>query len=82
MQSCLEAESDQTGIKYPRTEAHKVKDGQNEQAHQLVLPSNEDIVNAFDRARKDAQKMAHSLGMAKLLQEKKCWEYISTNLYI
>ena len=73
-QSCLESESAETGIKYPRAEAHKLKDGHKKQEHRFELPSNEDIAKTVEKARKEAQKIVETLGMEKLIQEKKCWE--------
>ena len=74
-QICLEAESERTGIKYPSVEAHKSKDGCNKQVQHDSLPCNEEILKSVEKAKKLAQEMMETLGMAKLLQDKKCWEY-------
>ena len=75
IQFSLEAESDKTGIKYPTIEAHKKKDGCNSQQKEHTFPSNEEIVKAVEQAKERAQELVESLGMAKLLKEKKCWDF-------
>ena len=48
VQFCLESESQETGIKYPRLEAHKVKDGHGQATFESVqLLTDEDMSKLF-----------------------------------
>ncbi len=73
--TCKEAQSDETGIKYPKVEAHKKKDG-----HTVSTPtrfesvSNEDIAQKVEEGEEKAKMRMVELGMAELLRESKCWE--------
>ena len=74
---CLESESDDTGVKYPRAEAHKKKDGKNVMSScssKCSEVSNEDILKAVMRGKEAAQDTAEVLGMAPLLRSLKCWD--------
>lgn len=68
-QFCVESQTDSTGIRYPRVEAHKKKDGHNKQDRHPVLSrfTYEEIANAMERGKKDAQETVEALGMAALL---------------
>ena len=74
IQSCLEAESEQTKIKYPRVEAHKNKDGHHNPNICDLLPDNKQIAEAVERARDNAKEMTDTLGMAEILKKSNCWE--------
>ena len=75
IQLCLEAESEETGIKYPRIEAHKNKDGHHKPNICFVSPlTNQDIVKAVEEAKEKAKTTIESLGMAEVLQKDNCWE--------
>ena len=74
-QICLESERSETGVKYPRVEAHKLKDGHSKNYQPNTLPTDEDIVTAVEKSRKEAQKVVEDLGMAKQLKDNECWEY-------
>lgn len=75
IQICNEAEAEKTGIKYPRVEAHKKKDGQHDSTtHTLSHITNADIGKVIEEAREMAQKRIEELGMAELLKENKCWD--------
>ena len=74
IQICNEAETDETGIKYPRVEAHKRKDGQAiSMPNRVHCVTNEVITRIVEEAREMAKKQIETLGMAELLEEKKCW---------
>lgn len=78
IQFCLEAESTNTGIAYPRVEKHK-KSGQHNSCYCSVLSvANEDILEAIKRARERAKETMEALGMNTLLQENQCWENLPT----
>ena len=51
IQTCLEAESEQTKIKYPRVEAHKNKDGHHNPNICDLLPDGKQIAEAVERGR-------------------------------
>lgn len=75
IQFCLEAESEQSRINYPRVEAHKNKDGYHHPNTCDVSPiDNKQIVEAVERARDSAKRMTDALGMAELLKKSNCWE--------
>ena len=75
IQFCLQTESQETGIKYPRSEAHKSKDGhQKPSTCNVHSITNEQIVEAVTKARHKAKERVEALGMAELLQKKKCWD--------
>ena len=75
IQLCLQTESQETSIKYPRTEAHKSKDGHQKASRCNVHSvTNEQIVEAVMKGRKKAQEKIEALGMAELLQKKKNWD--------
>lgn len=75
IQFCLEAESEQTRIKYTRVEGHKNKDGHHHPKTCDVSPiDNEQIAEAVERARDSAKRMTDTLGMAELLKKHNCWE--------
>ena len=75
IQLCLEAESEETGIKYPRIEAHKNKDGHHKPQICSVSPlTNQDIVKAVQEAKEKAKTTIKSLGMAEVLQKNNYWE--------
>ena len=73
----LEGESEATGIKYPRVELHRKKDGKNK-ANRTKLRcdevSNDDILKAVMEGKKEAQDTLEALGMRKLLKDSKCWD--------
>jgi hypothetical protein len=75
IQTCNEAQSDETGIKFPKVEAHKKKDG-----HAASMPtlsecvSNKDIARKVEEGKEMAKMRMVELGMAELLRESKCWE--------
>ena len=74
IQICNEAETDETGIKYPRVEAHKKKDGHaTSTPNRVHCVTNEEITRIVEEAREMAKKQMETLGMAELLEEKKCW---------
>lgn len=71
-QFCLEAQSEETGIKYPHKEAHEKKDGHHKATICHVFSvTNEEIVKT---AREKAKETIISLGMSELLQKHKCWK--------
>ena len=74
-QFCLESESGETGIKYPRVEAHKLNNGHSKHHQHNTLPTDEDIAKAVEKSRKEAQKEVEALGMAQLLKGNECWDY-------
>lgn len=75
IQCCLQAESEETGIRYPSREAHKNKDGHDKPNFSCVHTlTNIDIVEAVHRTREKAKKTVEDLGMAELLQKSKSWE--------
>ena len=72
IQVCQEAECNQTGIRYPRVEAHKKKD-RHHQAKVCHVDSvtDQDIAEAVRCAREAAQQIVADLGMVELLWEHK-----------
>ena len=69
IQFCLEAESPNTGITYPRVEKHKKKSGQHNSYDCSVQSiANEDILEAIKHARERAKKTMEALGIKSLLQ--------------
>ena len=75
VQFCLQAQSEETGIRYPSIEAHKNKDGQHNPNICCVCPvTNKEIMEAVKRAREKAKKTIEALGMAGVLQKNKVWE--------
>ena len=76
MQFSLESEADRTGIIYPRACSHKKKEGHNKSMScNSTLLTNEEILEAVEKGRSEAQSTIESLGMAKLLQDNRYWEY-------
>ena len=70
MQFSLESEADRTGIIYPRACSHKKKEGHNKSMScNSMLLTNEEILEAVEKGRSEAQSTIESLGMAKLLQD-------------
>ena len=75
IQACQEAESEETGIKYPRVEANKNKDGHHVSNMCCGFSlGNKDIVEAVERAREGAKKAIGTLGMVELLQKNQFWD--------
>ena len=81
IQFCLEGKSEETGIIYPRSQVHNIKDGQiskdgRHMPNMLCVSSvtDKEIGDAMKRGREKAQQMLQELGMADLLQNSKCWE--------
>ena len=75
VQFCLQAQSEETGIRYPSIEAHKNKDGQHNPNICCVCPvTNKEIMEAVKRAREKAKKTIEALGMAGVLQKNKVSE--------
>ena len=74
IQVCQEADCNQTGIRYPRVEAHKKKDGHHQaKVYRVDSMTDQDIAEAVRCAREAAQQIVAELGMAELLREHKCW---------
>ena len=70
IQLSLEAVTEETGIKYPRSQAHYVKDGLGMPSECFVKSvTNQQIGDAVMRGRERAQAMVQELGMADLLQK-------------
>ena len=71
VQFCLEAECADTGIKYPRVECHKNKEGHCKQDELFMLSTvtNESISCAVAKGKKQAQEMMESLGMVEVLKK-------------
>lgn len=81
VQFCLEAESQKTGIKYPRIEAHKAKDGHGKTTFQSVgSVTDKEIAKAVMDSKEEAKEMIKDLGMFELLHSKDCWENPPTPL--
>ena len=77
IQLCLEAESENTGIHYPRAERHKCKDGTsnfNLSCANASTLQNHMILDAVNMGKEEAKKMISCLGMSDLLKRAKCWE--------
>ena len=75
VQTCNEAEGDKTGIKYPRVEAHKKKDGHTDSTPYIVDQiTNGEIGKVVNEAKEMAKKRMIDLGMAELLEKNKCWD--------
>ncbi len=75
IQTCNEAQWDETGIKYPKVEAHKKKDGHAVSTSTCSESvSNEDIARKVEGGKEMAKMRMVELGMAELLRESKCWE--------
>ena len=73
----LESESEVTGIKYPRADSHKKKDGKNKANRSKLNCSevyNDDILKALMKGKNKAQSTLETMGMAELLKESKCWD--------
>ncbi len=78
IQFCLEAESQETGIRYPKVEAHKNKDGYGDDSVQSVENITiQQIAEAVGQSKQQAQEKMKDLGMWELLQ---CWENPPTPL--
>ena len=76
IQLCLEAESENTGIHYPRVERHKCKDGTsnfNLSCANASTLQNHMILDAVNIGKEEAKKMISCLGMSDLLKRAKCW---------
>ena len=75
VQTCNEAEADKTGIKYPRVEAHKKKDGHTDSTPYIVDEiTNGEIGKVVNEAKEMVKKRMIDLGMAELLENNKCWD--------
>jgi len=76
IQFCLQAERGNTGIKYPQVDSHKNKEGHSKQDSITMLSSltNNKIAEAVETAKKKAQEVIQSLGMAEELEKSKCWD--------
>ena len=75
IQFTLEAQTEITGIRYPRVEAHKAKDGcGNEQDNMGEVHSitEADIASAVETARSKARYLVETLGMDKSLRLDNC----------
>lgn len=72
IQFCLEADSEESGIAYPRIETHKVKDGHNEASSvSSTIMTNSEIDEAVEEAREMAKMAITDLGMAEVLKNDK-----------
>ena len=71
----LEAESELTGIKYPCSELHKKKSGQEQESNNFCEfgISNYRICEAVESAKVKAQQTMTNLGMAEILQKDISW---------
>ena len=68
----LESETDISGILYPNVEAHKQKDGHEQmKSFDLSTISNENIEEAVNKGKQEAQKAMDELGMKEQLSD--CW---------
>ena len=75
VQFCLECESQETGIRYPHLERHKVKDGHGVAIIDSVrLISDADISHAVMDSKEEAKEIMKELGMFELLQSNGDWE--------
>lgn len=74
IQFCLESESQETEIKYPRTEAHKMKDGHGKAVFESVaLITDKEIADVIEQSKEDAKGKIKDLGMFELLHSNNCW---------
>ncbi len=75
VQFYLESESHETGIRYPKVEAHKNKDGYGDDSVQSVENiTKQQIAQAIKQSKEQAQENMKDLGMWELLHESKVWE--------
>lgn len=78
---CLEAESQETGIRYPSIEAHKTKDGHGNESVQCVEDVTEEkLAETIMKSKEEAQEKIKELGMKEVLDKNKCWENPPTPL--
>ena len=74
-QFCLESESQETGIRYSGTEAHKKKDGHGNLTSQcLGTLTDSDITTTIRESREEAKQTIKTLGMYQLLYSNSCWD--------
>ena len=75
IQMCLESETESTSIVYPRSQAHKAKDGKLKPNVRCVgSVTTDSIRDAVKRGQEKAKKMIEDLGMDDLLIKNKCWK--------
>jgi hypothetical protein len=75
IQLSLESESDETGIRYSRVEAHKNKDGHHRAVvEDAISISDDDIRCIVVEAQQLAKEMMEELKMDNLLKERNVWE--------
>ena len=81
VQFSLECESQETGIRYPHLERHKVKDGHGKAVIDSVrLIADADICQTVLDSKEEAKDMMKELGMFELLQSHGDWENPPTPL--
>lgn len=76
IQMVLESESKDTGIIYPRTQSHRVKDGKSHLTSSCFVHSVSvnDITDTVNRGKIEAQKWIKSLHMDELLKKDGAWD--------
>ena len=83
VQFSMESETNETKIKYPKMEAHKMKDGHSEAFFQAVRQiTDKQIAESIESSREDAKKSIKNLGMYDLLHSNNCWENPPTPLLV
>ena len=62
VQFCLESQSEETGIMYPRIQEHKIKDGHGKVCFQSVKSvTDKEIAKAIEESKEGAKKMIKDL---------------------